>query len=174
MQSLSQYQCLRRRLQKSHLTVREIMTGQPIGVSALISSYCTEKQDLERPNLGRQARQEGYLERHALSPQGFQNATNASAPSTIKGVDTGEGISTQASTIGLDALNSTAYTLNSATVLPGSFTGINVRQILNSANEDSAVYVVELGDDDNDINPQRWGRTFKIWATYANLALSIC
>lgn len=106
------------------------------------------------------------MEKQDVNPLDLQNAINASPPSTISGTDAGEGISTQASTIGLDSLNSTAYILDSATALPQSFTGINVQKTdLKSASKDSVVYVVKLGDDDNDINPQRWDRAFKIWAT---------
>lgn len=155
--------------------MRESPTGQPTSVNALTLSHRIEKQDLERPNLGRQARHEEDLEKQGVSPLELQNAINASAPSTISGTDAREDISTQASTIGLDSLNSTADTFDSATTLPQSFTGITVRKNnLKSASKDSEVYVVELGDDDNDINPQTWGLAFKIWATYANLSIHNC
>lgn len=112
------------------------------------------------------------MEKQDLNPLDLQNAVKASAPSTISGTDASEGISTQASIIGLDSLNPTAYALDSATTLPQSFSGINVqKKDLKSASKDSVVYIVELGDDDNDINPKRWGRAFKIWATYANLSI---
>lgn len=170
MQSLRQYRSLRRRLQQRYSTVRGAPTGLPSGVNAFTSSYRIDKQDLERPDPSRQVRQDEDLAKQDLYPLDLQNAINATAPSTITRADAREGISTQASTIGLDSLNSTAYTLDSAATRPQSFNGINIRQKdLKSVNEDSEVYVVELGDDDNDINPQRWGRAFKIWATYANL-----
>lgn len=172
MQSLRQYRSLERRLQQ---TVRGSPNGQPTNVIALTSPYRIEKQDLGSSILGRQARQEEDLEKQDLNPLDVQIAINASAPSTISGTDAGEGISTQASIIGLDSLDSTAYTLDSTTTLPQSFTGINVqKKDLKSASNDSVVYVVELGDDDNDINPQRWGRAFKIWATYANPSIHNC
>lgn len=169
MQSLRQYRSLERRLQQ---TVRGSPNGQPTSVIALTSPYRIEKQDLGSPILDRQARQEEDLEKQDLNPLDVQIAINASAPSTISGTDPEEGISTQASIIGLDSLNSTAYILDSTTTLPQSFTGIDLQKNdLKSASKDSVVYVVELGDDDNDINPQRWGRAFKIWATYANLSI---
>lgn len=175
MQSLRQYRSLRRRLQQSYSTVRETPTGPPTNVNAVTSSYLVDKQDLGRPNPGRQARQDEDLEKQDLNPLDHQNAINASATSTITGADAAEGISTQDSTIGLDSLNSTTYTLDSATTRPQSFTGIKIPQKdLKSVSEDSAVYVVDLGDGDNDINPQKWGRAFKIWATYANLSIHHC
>lgn len=149
--------------------MRETPTGTPTSVNALTSSYRIDKQDLGRPSFDRQTRQDEDLEKQDVNPLDLRNAITASTPSAITGADAGGGISTQASTIGLDSLNSTAFTLDSATTLPQSFTGINVGQKdLKSLSEDSAVYVVKLGDDDNDINPQRWGRAFKTWATYAN------
>lgn len=149
--------------------MRETPTGAPTSVNALTSSYRIDKQDLGRPNFGRQTRQDEDLEKQDVKPLDLRNAITASTPSAITGADSGGGISSQASTIGLDSLNSTAFTLDSATTLPQSFTGINIGQKdLKSLSEDSAVYVVKLGDDDNDINPQRWGRAFKTWATYAN------
>lgn len=172
MQSLRQYRSLERRLQQQHTTVRESATRQPTNANALTSTYHKEKQDLWRPNIGRQARQEEDLEKQDLNPLDLQNAIKASAPSTISGTDASEGISTQASTIGLDSLNSTAYALDSAITLPQSFSGINVqKKDFKSASKDSVAYIVELGDDDNDINPQSWGRAFKIWATYVNLSI---
>lgn len=175
MQSLRQYRSLRSRLQQRYLTVRETPTGTPTSVNALTSSYHIDKQDLGRPNFGRQARQDEDLEKQDVNPLDLQTAINASTPSAITGADAGGGISTQASTIGLDSLNSTAFTLDSDTTLPQSFTGSSVGQkALKSLSEDSAAYVVELGDDDNDINPQRWSRAFKTWATYANLCTPHC
>lgn len=172
MQSLRQYRSLERRLQQ---TVRGSPNGQPTGVIVLTSSYRIGKQDLGSPILGPQARQVEDLEKQDLNPVDLQIAINASAPSTINGTDAGEGISTQASTICLDSLNYPAYMLDSTTTLPQSFTGIDVQKTdLKSASEDSVIYVVELGDDDIDINPQRWGRAFKIWATYANLSIHNC
>lgn len=149
--------------------MRGTPAGTPASVNALTSSYRIDKQDLGTPNFHRQTRQDEDLEKQDVNPLDLRNAITASTPSAITGADAGGGISTQASTIGLDSLNSTAFTLDSATTLPQSFTGINVGQKdLKSLSEDSAVYVVRLGDDDNDINPQRWGRAFKTWATYAN------
>lgn len=172
MQSLRQYRSLERRLRQ---TVRGSSNGQPTGVIALTSSYRIGKQDLGSPILGPQAPKVEDLEKQDLNPLDLQIAPNASAPSTINGTDAGEGISTRASTIGLDSLNYTAYTLDSTTTLPQSITGIDVqKKDLKSASEDSVVYVVELSDDDNDINPQRWGRAYKIWATYANLSIHNC
>lgn len=155
--------------------MRETPTGTPASVNALTSSYHIDKQDLARPNFGRQTRQDEDLEKQDVNPLDLQNAINASPPSAITGADTGGEISTQASTIGLDSLNFTAITLNSFITLPQSFTGINVEQKdMKSLSEDSAVYVVELGDDDNDINPQKWSRAFKTWAMYANLCTPHC
>lgn len=172
MQSLRQYRSLERRLQQ---TVKKSPNEQPTGVIALTSSYRIGIQDLGSPILGRQARQVEDLEKQDLKPLDLQIAINASVSSTINGTDAGEGISTQTSTIGPDFLNSTAYMLDSNTTLPQSFTSNDVqKKDLKSASEDSVVYVVELGDDDNDINPQRWGRAFKIWATYANLSIHNC
>lgn len=169
MQSLRQYRSLERRLQQ---TVRGSPNGQPTGVIALTSSHRSGKQDLGSLILVPQARQVEDLEKQDLNPLDFQIAITPSAPSTINGTDAGEGISTKASTIGLDSLNDTAYTLDSTTTLPQSFTGIDVqKKDLKLAGEDSVSYVVELGDDDDDINPQRWGRAFKIWATYVNLSI---
>lgn len=162
MQSLRQYRSLKRRLQQRYSTGRETSTGLPASVNTFTS---------QEPDLRGRARQDEDLEKQNFSPLDLQNAINASAPSTITGADAGEGISTQASTIGLDSLNSTAHVLDSTTTLPQSFTGFNLPQKdLKPSREDSAVYAVELGDDDNDINPQKWGRAFKIWATYANLS----
>lgn len=172
MQSLRQYRSLERRLQQ---TVRGSPNGQPTSVIALASSYRIEKQDPGSSILGRQARQEEDLEKQDLNPLDVQIGINASAPSTKSGTDAGEGETAQASILGLDSLNSTAYILDSTTTLPQSFTGISVqKQDLESASKDSVVFVVELGDDDNDINPQRWGRAFKIWATYAKLSIHNC
>lgn len=172
MQSLRQYRSLERRLQQ---TVEESPNEQATGVIALTSSYRIGKQDLGSPILGRQARQVEDLEKQDLNTLDLQIAINASVSSTINGTDPGEVMSTQASTTGPDSLNSTAYMLDSTTTLPQSFNSNDVqKKDLKSGSEDSVVYVVELGDDDNDINPQRWGRAFKIWATYANLPIHNC
>lgn len=175
MQSLRQYRSLERRLQQRYSSLRESPTGQPTSVNSLTTSSRIEKQDLGSPIPGKQARQEEDLEKQGLNPLDLQNAIIASVPLTIGRIDAGEGISTQASTVGLDSLNSATYMLDSATTLPQNFTGINIqKKDLKSASKDSVVYVVELGDDDNDINPQRWSRAFKIWATYENLCIHHC
>lgn len=169
MQSLRQYQSLERRLRQ---TVRGSPNGQPTGVITVTSSHRSGKQDPGSLILVPEARQVEDLEKQDLNPLDFQIAITPNVSSTINGTNAREGISTQASTIGLDSLNDTAYTLDSATTLPQSVTGIGVqKKEPNLASEDSVIYVVELGDDDNDINPQRWGRAFKIWATYVNLSM---